>query len=52
VDIKQLPSTIEGLLALIAGGDEIVIEEDGKAFAPLSPIPPQSEQQIAGLYEG
>jgi hypothetical protein len=26
VDIKQLPPTIADLLALIAGGDEIVIE--------------------------
>jgi antitoxin (DNA-binding transcriptional repressor) of toxin-antitoxin stability system len=52
MDIKQLPSTIADLLALIAGGDEIVIEKDGKALARLSPIPPQTEQRIAGLHEG
>lgn len=52
VDIKQLPPTIEDLLALIAGGDEIVIEEDGKELARLSPVRPQSEQRIAGLHEG
>jgi antitoxin (DNA-binding transcriptional repressor) of toxin-antitoxin stability system len=51
-DINQLPPTIADLLALIAGGDEIVIEEDGKAVARLSPVPTQSEQRIAGLHEG
>jgi len=52
MDIKQMPATIADLLALIAGGDEIVIEEDGKALARLSPIPAQTEQRIAGLHEG
>lgn len=52
MDIKQLPPTIADLLELISGGDEIVIEEDGKALARLSPIPPQTEQRIAGLHEG
>jgi antitoxin (DNA-binding transcriptional repressor) of toxin-antitoxin stability system len=52
VDIKQLPPAVIDLLALIPGGNEIVIEEDGKALARLSPISPQPEQRIAGLHEG
>ena len=52
MDINQLPPTIADLLALIAGGDEIVIEEDGNAMARLSPVPTRSEQRIAGLHEG
>jgi antitoxin (DNA-binding transcriptional repressor) of toxin-antitoxin stability system len=52
MDIKQLPPTVAGLLALIAGGGEIIIEEDGKVLARLLPVHPQTEQRIAGLHEG
>jgi antitoxin (DNA-binding transcriptional repressor) of toxin-antitoxin stability system len=51
LNIKQLPPATTDLLAMITGGD-LVIEDDGKAVAYLSPIPPQTNQRIAGLHEG
>lgn len=51
LDIKQLPPATTDLLAMITGGD-LVIEDDGKVVAYLSPIPPQPNQRIAGLHEG
>lgn len=52
VDIKQLPPAIAELLAMVANGAEVLIEDEGKALARLSPIPHQPRQRIAGLHEG
>ena len=52
IDIKQLPATVTDLLALVVGGNEIVLEEDWKALARLTPIPESSNPRIPGLHEG
>jgi len=52
IDIKQSNATVSDLLALVVGGNEIVLEEGGKALARLSPIPEPPPSRIAGLREG
>ena len=51
IDVSQAPAQFSELLALIAAGEEVVIEEHGKAVARLVPAIPATPR-IAGLHEG
>ena len=53
VDIRELKNSIQAVIALTKGGDEIVLEEDGKAVIKVSPIEMSgNKQRIAGLRQG
>ncbi len=52
VDIKQSPATVAELVALVVGGLEVILEDNGRALARLSAIPEAPRQRIAGLHEG
>ncbi len=53
VDISELKNSIQAIIALTKGGDEIVLEEDGKAVFKISPIEGSgNKQRIAGLRQG
>lgn len=55
VDINELKNSIQAVIALTKGGDEIVLEENGEAIARVTPISeePQSEKErVLGLGSG
>lgn len=56
VDINELKNSIQAVIALTKGGDEIVLEENGEPVARVTPISEDlqsgSKQRVLGLGSG
>jgi antitoxin (DNA-binding transcriptional repressor) of toxin-antitoxin stability system len=49
VDVKETPTNLEELLLLVREGAEILLTEDDKPIARITPVAPK--QRILGLHE-
>lgn len=52
VDVREAESRLRDLISLASAGDEVIIEESGKALARLVPAAPAPPSRVAGLNRG
>ncbi len=53
VSINEVNNSIQVIIELTKNGDEIIIEENGKALAKVTPLlKPEKKERILGLGSG
>jgi len=53
ISISEVQNSVQTLIALTKNGDEIVLEENGKAIVKITPfIKPERKERVLGLGKG
>jgi antitoxin (DNA-binding transcriptional repressor) of toxin-antitoxin stability system len=52
VEVKEAQDRLHDLLARVAEGNEVILTEDERPFARISPIPRPAGTRVADLHPG